>query len=42
MSWTWIMLGLMIWLGIGVLTARVFGAFVSDEDDQDLAKGGSG
>jgi hypothetical protein len=41
------MLGLMIWLGIGVLVARVFGAFIGrrwwerDEDDQDLATGGS-
>ena len=46
---TWIMLGLAAWLGIGVLTARLFGAFVGgsrrwweqDEDDQDFAKGGS-
>jgi hypothetical protein len=38
------MFGLAIWLGIGVLAARLFGAFVSgsrhwwerDEDDQEL------
>ena len=46
---TWIMLGLAAWLGIGVLTARLFGALAGgsqrwweqDEDDQDFAKGGS-
>jgi hypothetical protein len=42
------MLGLAIWLSIGALTARlVFGPFGSghawerEEDDQELAKGGS-
>jgi hypothetical protein len=25
---TWIMIGLVVWLGIGVLAARLFGAFV--------------
>ena len=45
---TWILLGFVVWLGVGVLAARlVFGAFGSghswerDEDDQELAKGGS-
>ena len=44
---SWIVLGLTAWLAIGVLTARLFGAFVSgnrhwwerDEDDQELTKG---
>jgi hypothetical protein len=42
-------LGLITWLAIGVLTARLFGAFVSgsrhwwerDEDDQELTTGGN-
>ena len=35
---TWIVLGLVAWLAIGVLTAILFGAFVGgpDQDDQEL------
>ena len=35
----WIVPVLTVWLAIGVLTARLFGALVSDEDDQELTKG---
>jgi len=37
---TWIVLGLTVWLAIGVLTARLFGAFISgpEQDDQDLRR----
>ena len=35
---TWIVLGLVAWLAIGVLTAILFGEFVGgpDQDDQEL------
>ena len=36
---TWIVLGLTVWLAIGVLTARLLGVMVGDEDDQDLTTG---
>ena len=35
----WIVPVLTVWLAIGVLTARLFGALVTDEDDQELTKG---
>jgi hypothetical protein len=38
----WLALGLTAWLAIGVLTASLFGAMVSepDEDDQEVPTGG--
>jgi hypothetical protein len=36
---TWLVLGLIVWLAIRVLTARLFGAFVGDADDQELTTG---
>jgi hypothetical protein len=35
----WIVPVLTVWLAIGVLTARLFGALVTDEDDQELTEG---
>ena len=37
---TWVVLCLAAWLAIGVLAAKLFGAFASrpDADDQDLTK----
>jgi hypothetical protein len=38
---TWIVLSLTAWLAIGVLAARLFGALLGaqEEDDQELMKG---
>jgi hypothetical protein len=35
----WIVPVLTVWLAIGVLTARLFGALVTDEDDQEVTEG---